>query len=433
MKPEPVTDHAPSLWAETAPDAPRTEPLTTDIDTDIVIIGGGFTGLSCALHSAEAGRSVVLLEAREIGFGASGRNNGQVIPALTRPDPDDLVARFGADGERFVALLGGAAQLLFDLVREHGIECEAEQNGWIQPAHSPGRMAIAERRVAQWSRRGMDVDLIDKDTMHQLLGSDAWHGGWTARTGGTVNPLALARGMTAAAIKAGAKVFTQSPALSTRHNGTRWIVETKNGCVSAGGLLIATNAYTDEINTNLKHEIVPVLSWQMATTPITDNVRKTVLSGRQAVSDTRGDLRFFRYDRTGRLITGGALIIGAGAVPRLKTLVGQRLRTAFPQLGEFGFTHVWNGHIGMTTDYTPRFHDIGPDGYAWAGCNGRGVALAVAVGREFARALSGLPKVDLALPFTDIEPIPFQPLLRHLAPLNLNTYRWRDSRELLES
>ncbi len=426
-----VSDDSRALWADTAPPPPRTERLDGEVGADVAIIGAGFTGLSCALHAAEAGRSVAVLEADDIGAGASGRNNGQVIPTLTRPDPDDLVARFGPErGERFVALLGGSADLVFDLVGRHGISCEAEQNGWLQPAHSPGRMAIAERRVAQWTRHGMAVDLIDRDTMRSLLGSEAWHGGWTARSGGTINPLALARGLAGAALTAGARIFTRSPAIAISHDGTAWTVETPKGRVTAGGLLLATNAYTDALHPRLKREIVPVLSWQMATTPLTDNVRRSVLPGRQAVSDTHGDLRFFRYDRDGRLVTGGALMVDIDAARRLKALVAERLSSAFPQIGEVAFSHVWNGYIGMTTDYTPRFHRLGPDGYAWAGCNGRGVALSVAVGREFARALDGAPAADLALPFSEIAPITFQPVLRHVARLKLGLYRFRDSREL---
>ncbi|MEL0022326.1 MAG: FAD-binding oxidoreductase, partial [Rickettsiales bacterium] len=119
-----------SLWRAFTPPSPKFETLEGDVETDVAIIGAGFTGLSTALHLAKAGKSVTVLEAEDVGFGASGRNNGQVIPVLTRADPDYLTARFGAAGERFVNLIGGSAAFLFDLVREHGLECEAEQSGW---------------------------------------------------------------------------------------------------------------------------------------------------------------------------------------------------------------------------------------------------------------------------------------------------------------
>ena len=431
VTPQPISDHAPSLWQATAPPGPDATALSGEVTADIVVIGGGFTGLSCAIHAAESGQSVVVLEAREIGSGASGRNNGQVIPTLTKPDPDNLIGAFGPEaGERFVRLLGGSASNVFDLVRRHEIDCDAEQNGWVQPVHTPGRMAIAERRVSEWSRRGMDVDLIDRDAMRSVLGSEAWHGGWTARTGGTINPLALARGMAGAFLKLGGRIFTQSPATNFEQTSEGWKVETAEGTVSAGGLMLATNAYTDTIEPKLRREVVPVLSWQMATEPLTDNIRKTLLPGRQAVSDTHGDLRFFRYDRDGRLVTGGALIVSANATSKLPLMVAERLQEAFAQLGDVRFSHIWNGYIGMTTDYTPRFHRLGSNGFAWAGCNGRGVALSIAAGREFAELLGGKPTNESALPFTDIKPIPLQPVLRHVAPLKLGLYRWRDSQEV---
>jgi glycine/D-amino acid oxidase-like deaminating enzyme len=425
-----TADHPPSLWAETAPSPPETAGLREATETEVVVVGGGFTGLSTALHLLHAGKSVVVLEAREIGSGASGRNNGQVIPTLTRPDPDDFVAHFGGEtGERFVAMLAGAAATLFDVVRRHDIACEAEQNGWLQPAHSPGRMKIAERRVAQWSRHGGDVAMVDRDMMRDLLGSDRWFGGWTARTGGTVNPLALARGMAQAVIDLGGRVFTQSPASAPRRSGDRWVVGTPDGQVTADALVMATNTYTDDVNPDLAHEVVPVTSWQMATEPLSDNLRKSIVPGRQAVSDTRGDLHFFRYDKDGRLVTGGALINPINAEARLKRRIGDRLTGVFPQLGEVRFTHVWNGYVGMTPDFKPRFHKLGPNALGWAGCNGRGVSLSVALGREFARALTGTPENELALKFEPVRPIPFQPLLRRVARLNLALYRWRDSQE----
>lgn len=423
--------HPPSLWAETAPPPPETVRLEGTVEADAVIIGGGFTGLSSALHLLEAGRSVVVIEAFEIGSGASGRNNGQVIPTLTRPDPDELAAHFGGEtGERFVALLRDAASTLFEVVRRYDIDCEAAQNGWLQPVHSPGRIKIAERRVEQWSRRGADVALIDREEMRDLLGSDRWYGGWTARTGGSINPLALARGLAKAVIGRGGRIFTQSPASSPARRGDRWVVETPEGRVTADALVMATNTYTDQVAPDLAREVVPVTSWQMATEPLSDNLRKTIVPGRQAVSDTHGDLHFFRYDAAGRLVTGGALILPQNAEQRLKQRIGARLKHIFPQLGEVRFSHVWNGYVGMTPDFKPRFHKLGPNAIGWAGCNGRGVSLAVALGKEFARALTGTPDNELALRFEPVHPIPFQPLARRVARLNLALYRWRDGREI---
>ena len=162
-----------SLWVAVTPPSPDLPALAGSVEADVIVIGAGFTGLSTALHLREAGVDVAIVEAMEPGWGASGRNNGQVIPTLSRPDPDDIVARHGAAGERFVALLRDSASTLFDLVRRYQIQAEQEQAGWVQPVHSPGRIRIAERRVRQWSKLGAPVELLSRDQTGQMLGSDA--------------------------------------------------------------------------------------------------------------------------------------------------------------------------------------------------------------------------------------------------------------------
>lgn len=420
-----------SLWEATAPPPPALPTLTEAVRADVLVIGGGFTGLSAALHLAKAGKQAVVLEASELGRGASGRNNGQVIPTLTRPDPDDLVARFGPDaGERFVALVRDSAAYLFDSIRRLGINCAAEQTGWMQPAHSPGRIRIAERRVEQWGRRGAPVELLDRAAVSALLGTDVYYGGWINRTGGHINPLALVRGLAAAVTAKGARVFVNSPALSVERNGDRWVARTPQGEVTADALVLGTNGYAARVFPRIRDEVVPVLSWQMATSPLGDNVRKTVIPGRQAMSDTHGDLRFMRWTADNRVVTGGGLVVPVNGAERLKRIVGARLAEMFPQLRGVTFDHVWNGRIAMTTDYFPRVHRLGPNGFAWAGCNGRGVALSFSLGRELAAAAAGRDPAGLALPFTEPTPLPFNSLLQRIGPLKLLQYRWNDAREI---
>src|SRR5207302_5017988 len=143
-----------SLWAAATPPGPDLPELVGTAEADVIVIGGGFTGLSTALHLREAVVNVAIVEAMEPGWGASGRNNGQVIPTLSRPDPDDIIAKHGAAGERFVALLRDSASTLFDTARRYQIQAEQEQAGWMQPLHSPGRVKIAERRVPQGAKCG---------------------------------------------------------------------------------------------------------------------------------------------------------------------------------------------------------------------------------------------------------------------------------------
>jgi len=423
-----------SLWAAATPQGPELPELVGTEQADVIVIGAGFTGLSTALHLREAGVDVAVVEAAEPGWGASGRNNGQVIPTLSRPDPQDIIAKYGAAGERFVAMLRDSASTLFEVVKKYNIEAEHEQSGWVQPVHSPGRIRIAERRVKQWSKFGAPVELLSKEQVADMTGSDAWYGGFWNKTGGHVNPLALARGLARAALGLGARIYARSPAISFERRNDKWIVKTAKGEISGRALVMATNAYSGEFSKSLVPEIatevMPVLSWQMSTNPLSDNVRKTIIPGRQAMSDTHGELYFARYDARNRLITGGAVLGPGNKVERIKARVTERLQRLWPQIGDVTFDHVWNGYVGMTADFLPRVHKLGPNAYGWTGCNGRAVALTIPLGRELAKAVQGVPDNELALPFS--EPVTYvaHGLLRKIAPWMLLLYRQRDAQEL---
>ena len=424
-----------SIWAETAAPRERTAPLQGEVEADCVVIGGGFTGLSTALHLARRGVSALVLEANEVGWGASGRNNGQVIPTLTAAEPDAMVARWGEAGERFARLVAESAGYLFDTAREEGIEniAEAEQTGWFQPAHSPGRIRLSETRVEAWRRFGAPAELLDRDASERMLGTRFWHGGMFNPTGGHINPLGYSRGLAQAAEARGARIFEDSPVLEWGREGAGWRARTAEGSVKSRALVLATAGYTDRIVPRLAPQlsktIVPVLSWQMATEPLGDNLRAMVLPGRQAVSDTRGDLRFFRYDARNRLITGGAVLGAWNAGARVTAPAAARMAEAFPEMGTPTMTHVWSGYIGMTWDRFPKVHKLGPNGWSWIGCNGRGVALSVSLGREMAAAVAGVPEAELALPAEDPRPLPLHEIARRVAPWYLAWLKRKDLQE----
>ncbi len=432
----------PSLWAATAQPGPVLGTLEGAIESDVVVIGAGFTGLSTAIHLRESGVGVTILEAAEPGWGASGRNNGQVIPTLAGHDPSAMTARHGEAGERFNAVLRDAAQYLFDLVRKYEIPAEAEQAGWVQPVHSPGRFKLAEKRVREWSAIGAPVELLDRAATAEMLGSDAWFGGFWNRTGGHINPLALTRGLAEVALKLGATIHARSPAVSMIHQNGRWLVTTAKGSVTARALVLATNAYTGEFEPGLApdiaNEVIPVLSWQMATQPVSDNIAKTVIPGRQAMSDTHRELYFARWDARNRLVTGGAAILPGAGGANLRPTVAARLKRLWPQLGDVEFDYVWSGYVGMTPDNLlqpqvpgyPRIHQLGPNGFGWVGCNGRAVALSISLGRELAKATQGVALETLGLPLSTTKPQPFQGLIRRIAPLALPLYRRLDAQEV---
>ena len=429
------TRNPPSLWAASARPAPATETLTTsETRADVVVIGGGFTGLAAALRLAEGGTDAVLLEAAELGWGGSGRNNGQVIPCLSRADPNAMVQAFGAErGEALIRLIRDSASIVFDLIRKHGIECEAVQHGWVQPSHRPGRMVLTRSRYEQWKRRGAPVELLDREQVAAITGSTYCHGGWQNPTGGHVNPLGLVRGLAEAALKAGARIFTQSAATGIAPAGSGWRVATANGAVTANKVIIATQAYSGffarDLWPGLARTVVPVRSYQMATAPLPQAVRERILPRNHAMSDTHGDLYFCHFDGAGRLVTGGALVLHHNYEERLRRRIGERMAMLFPALRELGTVHfeqIWHGYIGVTTDGLPHVHKLADGVYAWLGDNGRGVALASALGGVLADAARGVPESTLPLPFMPLAPIPLHALAVKAAPRALLGYRWHD-------
>jgi len=202
-----------SLWSATASPGPDCSALSTPRRAQAVVIGAGYTGLSAALHLAQAGRDVVVLESGQIGAGASGVNGGQVIPGV-KHDPDTLEAMFGPVlGARLIATVASGPAVLFELIERLGIACDATQSGWIQPATSEATLQQIAVRVQQWQRRGAPVELLSRTQVAQLTGSTRYCGGLLDRRGGSVQPLSYVRGLARAVLRAGGHIFTHSPGL----------------------------------------------------------------------------------------------------------------------------------------------------------------------------------------------------------------------------
>src|SRR5579862_4161048 len=399
-----------SLWSVTAPPGPSCTPLAGAQRAQVAVIGAGYTGLCAALHLAEAGREVLVLEAVDIGERASGLNGGQVIPGV-KYDPDALEAMLGPyAGGRLVTTAGAAADVVFELVNRLGIQCEAKRVGWLQPATSQAALARLARRAEQWWRRGMPLDLLSRREILQLTGSARYCGGLLDRRGGTLQPLAYVRGLAHAAIKSGARVHTQSPALRLARQSGAWTIETAGGSVSAPMVIVATDAYTGNLNDELRRTIVTVPSFQVATAPIPNQLRSTILPDGQAASDTWHLLRYFRLDSSGRLVFGTRGTFAAAPTLRDVQYHYRAVREIYPQLEGIPFEYHWGGPVALTRDHLPHLHELAPGLLAGVGYNGRGVAMATVMGRLLARRALGTPVTELGFPMSPVLPLPLHRL-----------------------
>ncbi len=417
----------PSLWASTARPAPATPPLDTSRRADVAIVGAGYSGLAAALQLAQAGVSVVVLESGEPGWGASGRNGGQVIPGL-KSDPDEIVAMFGAEaGERLVRVAGDAPDTMFALIARHGIECDARRCGWIQPAFAAADVGLVARRAEQWRRRGAPVEVLDRDTVRRLVGSPIYHGGWIDRRAGSVQPLSYSRGLARAAQKAGAIVCGGSRVTALARDGVRWKVTTAHGpTVSAERVLLATNGYTDALWPRLRQTVIAANSFQVATARLTDRLRRTVLPEGHVASDTRKLLLYYRCDHHNRLIMGGRGFFREPSGPPAYRHVERMIGLLFPQLKDTRCEFYWTGRVALTRDHVPHVHQPAPGLTVFLGYNGRGVAMATTLGTLVAKNLIAPVDNPLPLPITSIRPIPLHSLHRIYATAILQMYRLRD-------
>ena len=387
------------LWELTAPPAPETAELPGPIKVDTAIVGGGYTGLSAALHLAEAGANVALLEAVEIGFGGAGRNVGLVNAGMWVM-PDVLADMLGGDyGERLLELLGDAPKLVFDLIERHRIECEVEHAGTLHCAVGLKGLKELEQRAAQWCRRGAPVELLNARDTEAKVGSSAYAGSLWDRRAGTIQPLAYARGLARAALNAGAKIFTRSAVTSAEQIGGQWKLQTARGSVIADRVIVATDAYATGPWSEVKTEQIHLPYFNFATQPLSGNIRASILPERQGAWDTNEVLSSFRFDRAGRLVFGscGALRGTGAAVHR--SWAKRALKKLFPQIGDVRFEAEWYGLIGMTDDHLPRFHRLAENVIGFSGYNGRGIAPGTTFGRLLAlHALGQLDEKDLPLP-----------------------------------
>ncbi len=405
-----TTELPPSLWAATAVDAPPTSALEGSLSTDVAVVGAGFCGLRTAIEIASAGVKTCVIDARAIGWGASGRNGGQVNPIGHEP-PASVARHWGVAVEservqRYLHLTIGAADALFDLIRRQGIECDAEQNGWIRGLHSEAAGEEFERLFEGWQRAGANIRLLERDEIEALSGTRSYLKGWLAARGGSVQPLSYARGLARTALAAGATIATDSRCSDLVRTGNRWRLSTDKGEVLADTVVLCTNAYTDGLSPGLRQSVVPVTSVQSATRVLSAAQMEQILPKRQTFSDTRRVIFYFRKTADNRLVFGsaGKDAENPGSGDRRRLLEG--LRTLYPQFPDLDIEYLWGGRIALTLDHLPHIHEIAPGLIAGLGFNGRGVAMATAMGAELAKWVLHRDADRLALPISPVHKIP---------------------------
>lgn len=404
-------------WPLTATASPVCEGLHESAVADVVIIGGGLTGCRTALGLAEAGMSVALLEANDIGWGASGRSGGQCNP-VWRQTPDELAQRFGeARAQILVNTTLSAADDLFRDIERFDIDCDAVQTGWVQAAHTHQSRRSLELLHAGWTRAGARIDQVEGDRVESLSGSAAYRFALFHKAGGHVQPLSLTRGYARAAQARGARLFCGQPVLSIERNGDKWIVRTVGGSVTAGQVVVATNAYArGRPLPGLNRTYFPLVSIALATAPLTAAQQASVLPGKVTISDTRLAIYFARYDREGRLIfgcVGSADHIGRMAARRL--LKG--MNTVFPQLQGIAVERSWSGRIAVTPEMMPHIHEPAPGLIAALGFSGRGIAMTSVMGRALTRKVLGDADSSLPFPVQPLTTIPLHLPLKALIPV----------------
>ncbi|MGC4027451.1 MAG: FAD-binding oxidoreductase [Steroidobacteraceae bacterium] len=389
------------LWETTAPSSPATESLSDEVDADVVIVGGGYTGLSSALHLAEGGATVVLLEAVDVGFGGAGRNVGLVNAGMWVM-PNRVVAALGTTyGERLLKILGDAPQLVFDLIDRHRIDCEAVRAGTLHCAVGSRGFAELQQRTAQWLERGAPVSLLDAAATAVKVGTAAYAGSLLDMRAGTVQPLAYARGLAGAAMAAGARIFVASPVTAAERTSGKWRLRTPRGAVLADWIIVASDAYSTGPWSALREEQVRLPYFNFATEPLAQDLRMSILPERQGVWDTRNVLSSFRFDRAGRLVFGSVGALRGTGTTVHRAWARRALRALFPRIGAVNFDAEWYGEIGMTRNNLPRFHVLAPNLISFCGYNGRGIAPGTVFGRILSDYILGrIADADLPLPVT---------------------------------
>ncbi len=408
-----MTASAPQGYYAASSETPPLRPaLSGDVHADVCIVGGGFTGLSAALHLAEAGAKVVLVEAEKIAFAASGRNGGQIHTGQ-RMDQAVLEKWLGETHARDLWTLSEEAkQTVRDLAARHEIDCDL-RDGLIIAAHDKAALKALTEDFGHLAREYgyAAARMMDADETRATIGSALYPGARLDMGGGHLHPLKFARGLAAAAERAGARLFEQSAVQSVETGRPTVTVKTGGGTVSAAHALLACDAFTGQLVPALAKYIAHVESFIIATAPLDDEMNARVLPSDCAVADTRHVLDYYRKSADRRLLFAGREAYWNPPAD-IAELVRPRMLTVFPQLEHVTVEYAWRGTVGITRTRMPHFGRLNERVLFVHGYSGQGVAMANLGGKLLAEAVLGKPERFDVLARVPAKPFPGGPLLR---------------------
>ncbi len=412
------------LWAATAPKIDPYEVLSSDAQTAVCIIGAGYTGLSAAIHLAEKGIKVILLESHSIGSGGSGKSVG-LVNAGTWARPDDLNISLGEEsGERLTEALGAAPSLVFDLIHRYGIDAQAMQAGNIHMGHNAKGEADVEVRYEQLRRRGANVEILTGSKCHEYCGTTSINKALLDHRAGTINPLAYVRDLAKVATQLGVIIYEQSPVNALEKSGQHWYVRTAQAHIKAERVIIATNAYTEGEWTQIRKTFYKVAYYQIASEPLIGDMANRVLPYKTGAWDTRLALSSFRRDNEGRLFLG--TVGGSAGKPKqfYQSWARYVQKSYYPYLPKFNWQYEWYGNFSFTQDHIFRVLEPDEGILTATAYNGRGITTGTMMGKCFADYIVTGDRASIPLPFKTIEEseIRFTSLKSGITELGLTLY-----------
>lgn len=411
------------LWQDTA--RPHPVPATpVPGSADAVVVGGGYCGLSAAAELARRGRSVVVVDAHDLGWGASTRNGGMVLPEL-KAGPAALVRRYGTLGARLHAAVEAAFDHVEALVERDGIDCAYERCGQLYVSHTERSAGHLDELADELRGIGSPARVVRGADLAAEIGSSLFAAGLVVERSGGLHPARFHAGLVRRALDAGASLHAQTAALDVRSTASGWRITTTRGAIDAAEVLVATNAYADDLVPALRRRVLPMGSFIIATEPLHPALAASVLPTGRMVFNDRNLLWYWRLDPEGRMVFGGRKRLGAVSLEEARDHLHRAMVTVHPQLDGTVVERAWGGEVALTLDRLPHCGRL--DGLWYAtGCNGSGVATNTWLGHQMGAAICGEPLP----PFAELRhrPIPLHRLRRAWLPLLSAWFRFQDRR-----